>query len=190
YIAPSADLISQEQAEMLANQKVEELAPLRIELIQLNYAKASDIQAVLKSASAAPAKTADPTSRDANKPNPAANTQNNNEQLLSARGQVTVYEQTNSLLIQDTADRLEQVRAIIAKLDVPSQQVLIESRIVIANNSFSRDLGVRFGLSGTREIANNNWITTAGGLGGYLDNTADIGSAVLAGAAEALFSTA
>jgi type IV pilus assembly protein PilQ len=90
---------------------------------------------------------------------------------LSARGHITVHRQTNSLLVQDTAEKLAEIRAIIAKLDIPVKQVLIESRIVIANNDFARDLGVRFGWSGAREIADGNVANIAGGLTGYVDGT-------------------
>ena len=119
-IAPSEEIAAREKLELEAKKQIEELAPLRAEFIQINYAKASDIAALLKK---------------------------KENSILSPRGSVTVDERTNILLVQDTADKLEEIRRLVAKLDVPVRQVLIESRIVIANDDFVRDLGVRFGWS-------------------------------------------
>jgi type IV pilus assembly protein PilQ len=68
--------------------------------------------------------------------------------MMSERGKATIDERTNTLLVQDTAEKLADIRKLVAMLDIPVRQVLIESRIVIANNDFSRDLGVKFGLAG------------------------------------------
>ncbi len=121
-IAPSQELAAQEKLELESQKQIEELAPLRSEFIQVNYAKAEDLSAMLKS-------------------------KENN--MLSERGNVTVDARTNTLLVQDTTAKLEDIRRIVARLDVPVRQVMIESRIVIANNDFARDLGVRFGVSGS-----------------------------------------
>lgn len=138
-VAPSAEIAARERQEMEARKQVEELAPLRSEFVQINYAKAADIAALLKA---------------------KENT------LLSPRGNVTVDERTNTLLLQDTADRLEDIRRLVARLDIPVRQVLIESRIVIANNDFSRDMGVRFGATAVRKNGNNGIVTTSGRLTG------------------------
>jgi type IV pilus assembly protein PilQ len=175
YIAPNADLIAQEQAELEADKKIEEeLAPLKIELIQLNYADAEKIRDVLKDAGKSTKSTKiDVTSRSANIKTGSTNSvlqSSDEESLLSARGQVTVYTQTNSLIIQDTAEQLEKIRNIISKLDIPSKQVLIESRIVIASNDFSKDLGVRFGWSGARDVGSNE-VNIGGGLPGHIEGS-------------------
>lgn len=120
YVAPSEEIAAREKLELESQQQVQELAPLRSEFIQVNYARASDIAALLKS---------------------SENT------LLSDRGNVTVDERTNNLLVQDTALKLNEIRRLVDRLDVPVRQVLIESRIVIANDDFSKALGVRFGIS-------------------------------------------
>ncbi len=120
YVAPSEEIAAREKLELESQQQVQELAPLRSEFIQVNYARASDFAALLKS----PDNT-----------------------LLSERGNVTVDERTNNLLVQDTALKLNEIRRLVDRLDVPVKQVLIESRIVIANDDFSRSLGVRFGIS-------------------------------------------
>ena len=106
---------------------MQELAPLRSEYLQVNYAKAADMAALIK-------------------------TQTNS--LLSARGSVAVDERTNTLLLQDTTDRLADIRRLVATLDIPVRQVLIEARIVIVNNDFERELGARFGFTSvTRRTA-------------------------------------
>lgn len=143
-VAPSRELAAQEELELASQQKIEELAPLRSEFIQVNYAKASALAALLKSAE---------------------------NRLLSDRGQVTVDDRTNTLLIQDTAAKLEDIRRMIIKLDVPVRQVLIESRIVVANNDFAKDLGVRFGYS-TSGTSGDHELNFAGGKNGYLAGTA------------------
>jgi type IV pilus assembly protein PilQ len=143
-VAPTQEITSREQLELASQQKIQELAPLRSEFIQINYAKASTLAALLKS---------------------------KDNRLLSERGQVTVDDRTNTLLVQDTAAKLEDIRRMILKLDVPVRQVLIESRIVIANNDFARDLGVRFGWSGSRVIRDGHEVNIAGGEDGYLDGT-------------------
>ncbi len=143
-VAPTQEIASREQLELASQQKIEELAPLKTEYIQVNYAKASKLAELLKS----------PDNR-----------------LLSERGQVTVDDRTNTLLVQDTAATLEEIRRMVVRLDVSVRQVLIESRIVIAGNDFARDLGVRFGWSGSRNLGDGNEINIGGGRPGHLDGT-------------------
>lgn len=120
-IAPSEEIAAREKLELESQRQIEELAPLYSDFIQINYAKAAELAELLQS---------------------------EDSSLMSERGKVTTDERTNTLLIQDTAEKLEEIRRMVALLDIPVRQVLIESRIVIANNDFSRDLGVRFGASG------------------------------------------
>ena len=148
-VAPTEEIAARERLELESQQQIEELAPLRSELIQINYAKAADLAALLKS--------------DANK-------------LLSERGNVTIDERTNTLLVQDTAVKLSEIRELVSNLDVPVRQVLIESRIVIANNDFARDLGVRMGISGSRSTQDNTLIV-GGGIAGDYDATGITGGA-------------
>lgn len=135
-IAPSAEIAAREKLELESQKQIEELAPLRTEWFQINYAKGSDIAALLKSS------------------------ENN---LLSGRGSITIDERTNTLLIQDTADKLAQIRTVITKLDIPVRQVLIESRVVVANRDFTRNIGVRFGAAGRK--LDGQYSTTVGGSG-------------------------
>ena len=119
-IAPSEEIAAREKLELESQKQIEELSPLYSDFIQVNYAKASDLATLLQSGDSS---------------------------LMSDRGKVTVDDRTNTLLIQDTAEKLEQIRRMVARLDIPVRQVLIESRIVLANNDFAKDLGVRFGFS-------------------------------------------
>jgi len=119
-IAPSEEIAAREKLELESQKQIEELEPLYSEFIQINYAKADTIASLLKSS--------DTT-------------------LLSERGMVTTDERTNTLLVQDTSAKLVEIRKLVSTLDIPVRQVLIESRIVVANNDFSRDLGIKFGMS-------------------------------------------
>ncbi|MES1926352.1 type IV pilus secretin PilQ [Salinisphaera sp. T31B1] len=139
-IAPLAEIAAREQAELVAQQATTNLAPLRSEIIQINYARAADIASLLRSGSSASA-LAGPVGQ------PGVRPVNDDLSLLSARGQVTVDERTNSLLINETAEKLEEIRRVINRLDIPVRQVLIESRIVVANREFSRNLGVTQGVT-------------------------------------------
>ncbi len=138
-VAPQEEIAAREKLELEAQQQIAELAPLRTEFVQINYAKASDIQALLKA--------------EANN-------------LLSERGNISVDERTNTLLVQETAEKLAEIRKLVQTLDIPVRQVLIESRIVIANEDFSKDLGVKFGYSHTddqKDIAGRDLFSTVGG---------------------------
>jgi type IV pilus assembly protein PilQ len=145
-VAPTQEIVAREEAELLANQKVEELAPLRSEFIQINYAKANELMSLLKS---------------------------EENQLLSERGNITFDQRTNTLLVQDTAAKLADIRRIVGRLDIPVRQVMIESRIVIANNDFARDLGVRFGYTRTNQPTVENGKKKFGELGGGRPGTVE-----------------
>ena len=127
YIAPNEEIAAREKLELESQQQVEELAPTRSEFMEINYARATDIADLLK---------------------------DSDNTLLSERGQVSVDERTNTLLIQDTVLKLNEIRRLVDRLDIPVKQVLIESRIVIANDDFSKDLGVKFGVNNfdTRDL--------------------------------------
>jgi type IV pilus assembly protein PilQ len=163
-VAPAQELAAQEQLEMESMQKIEELAPLRTEFIQVNYAKAADIAAVLSGAGrAASSGQASPGARQAGAATRrdqvgasglaqvAAAAGVSDRGILSPRGSLTFDERTNTLIVQDTLTALEEVRRVVNLLDVTMRQVMIESRVVIATNSFARDL-VRFGVSGLRVV--------------------------------------
>lgn len=136
------NVISVAPAEELAaraklDQTIEAQAPLLSDSIQINYAKASDFTKLLK-------------------------TKDNS--LLSERGSVSVDERTNRLLIRDTAKNIAAITDLIQQLDIPVRQVLIESRIVLATNDFSKELGVRFGVSNLHTRNTTDLGATSGDL--------------------------
>ncbi|PCJ46364.1 MAG: pilus assembly protein PilQ [Gammaproteobacteria bacterium] len=142
-VAPAKEISDREEQELNALQEVEKLSPLRTELIQINYAEAEDIAALLKAGDSS---------------------------LLSERGNVSVDVRTNSLLVQDTAAKLEEVRDLAKKLDRPVRQVQIESRIVTASSGWTEELGVRWGATKVRSET-----TLSGSLAGSNDLNAQTG---------------
>jgi type IV pilus assembly protein PilQ len=143
------ELSKREEAELKAMQTVEQLAPLRTEYIQINYHKAKDISDLLVSKSG-----------------------EKGFSFLSARGNVSFDEKTNTLILRDTAEQLVQIRQLVTSLDVPIRQVLIESKVVIADDNFGKSLGVKFGYSTQQTISNS-----LGGVvfGGQVPGTTQFG---------------
>jgi len=125
-VAPAEEIANRERIELESQVQKVELAPIRTEYFQANYAKASELAALMAAQEGGG--------------------------LLSERGSVTVDDRTNTLLISDTADKLTEIRSLVHRLDIPIRQVLIESRIVIATDDFNRDIGVRWGIN--RNTAN------------------------------------
>jgi type IV pilus assembly protein PilQ len=144
WIAPAEEITNQERLVLEASRQVSELEPLVSDLIQINYAKAEDIANLLKSVRAIEPSVQQSMFGSVS----VAEVQTEENRLLSDRGSVTVDERTNSLLIQDTAQKIREIRELISELDRPVKQVLIETRIVEANEDFSRNIGVKLGLTG------------------------------------------
>jgi len=162
-IAPANEIAAREKAELEATKTVLELEPLVSELIAINYAKASEIASLLKSIKAVASPTAGPSS-------PFGSVTYGGEQktesntLLSKRGQVTVDTRTNSLLVQDTPTKIREVRKLIAQLDQPVRQVMIESRLVEATDTFAKSLGSRFGVLTQDTNAGGDYTISSGNL--------------------------
>ncbi len=135
-VAPADEIAQRERLEMESNTQSEKLAQLRSEFIQINYAKAADMLALVSGAN----------------------------KLLSERGRASVDSRTNTLIVMDTAKRIEEIRDIISRLDIPVRQVLIEARIVLATTGYSKDLGVKWGA--TRDAFNGGRRIITGGSRG------------------------
>src|SRR5918999_4467176 len=120
WIAPRDELATREKLALEAANQISDLEQTRTESFQMNYQKAADVQKLLS----------DPTQR-----------------ILSKRGSAVIDPRSNKIFVQDTPSRLEEVRALIAKIDVPARQVMIEARIVEASDTFSRNLGSRIALN-------------------------------------------
>ena len=147
-IAPAPEVAAKEKAQFEAAKSAVELEPLVSELIQINYAKADDIAALLKSIKSVSGTTGQEHpvfGATATGSTTAAQPATTSNTLLSPRGQVTVDARTNSILIQDTPAKIREVRKLIAQLDQPIRQVMIESRLVEATENFSRSIGARLG---------------------------------------------
>jgi len=127
WIAPKDELAAKEHAELEARKKVTELEPLRTQSFQLNYTKASDLAGNLGRGSA------------------GGGGAGGRSRILSERGSVLFETRTNQLFVTDIPSKLEEIQALVAKIDIPVRQVLIEARIVEANDTFGRSLGVRLG---------------------------------------------
>ena len=127
-VAPADEIAARERQELESQKQIAELAPLRRELIQVNYAKAADMAKLFQSV----------TSADGS---------------ADVRGSVTVDDRTNSIIAYQTQERLDELRRIIAQLDIPVRQVMIEARIVEANVNYDKALGVRWGGASRR----GNW---------------------------------
>ncbi len=159
-IAPREELALKEKQALESRQQISDLEPLQTESFQLNYQKARDIKNLLDGVSTSVSATGPGGLVSASSSSGGAGRQ----RFLSPRGSSVYDERTNTLFVQDTASRLEDVRRLIRQIDVPVRQVLIESRIVVASDTFSRQLGVRLGVQ-TGFTLNNHY---AGGIGGSL----------------------
>jgi type IV pilus assembly protein PilQ len=144
WIAPRDELATKEKIDLESKQQISDLEQTRTESFQLNYQKAADVQKILS----------DPTQR-----------------ILSKRGSAVIDVRTNTLFVQDVPTRLEEVRRLVTKIDVPVPQVIIEARIVEANDDFSRNLGARVGINdyGNHKVFGQNGLRA--GIGGGLEQT-------------------
>ncbi len=141
-VAPSEEIAAQEKIELEAKQQVEELAPLRTAFITINFAKVTELEKLFAAGGG------------------------DKGGLLTSRGSVIIDERTNSIMIKDTEDAITDIQRILARLDVPVRQVLIESRIVIATDDFVKELGTRFGVTTASSSGNNSLSTSSGSIFG------------------------
>ena len=153
WIAPTSEIAQREQALEDARIALEDRAELITEYIPINYGNAEEIANLL---------TEDALQGE--QQTQGANQQNVQKGFLSKRGSVTFDKRTNTLLVNDTADKIKELKELIALLDRPVDQVLIEARIVVATDTFSRELGAKFGISGAYEDHHGNIITSSGSV--------------------------
>lgn len=140
-VAPAEEIAARETADLEARQAISELEPMYSEFLQVNYAKAADLAMLISGESSG------------------------GNALLSERGSIAVDQRTNTLLVQDTAERLQDIRRMVTTLDVPIKQVLIESRIVVVNDDFARDIGIRWGITAENIGTDTLALTTGTGVG-------------------------
>jgi len=142
WIAPREELLTKEKLELEQKAQISDLEPLRSEIFQLNYQKAEAFRTVFGLDAAGAASGGDSRNR-----------------VLSKRGSAIIDPRTNQLFVTDIASRIEDIRKLILKVDIPTKQVLVEARLVEASDSFSRNLGAKLGFSDLR--------AARGGDGGY-----------------------
>ena len=176
-IAPLAVLKTDADARKEAQQVAEEIAPLDTEFIQLGYASVNDVSVILKGGSVKQADTATSSQSETGIGGEGG------LKLLSERGSILLDERSNTMIITDTRDRLNNIKRLISVIDKPMQQVLIEARIVEASDTFSRDLGVKWGGTISRTGGTYNHTVNGAAVG---TNVVDLGAAVGAGAGGAI----
>jgi type IV pilus assembly protein PilQ len=161
-VAPAEEIAAKEKAQLEANQAIDDLEPLRTEAFTLRYQKAEDFKHLLTGSKSAGG---------------SVGGQNQNKGVLSKRGTANSDVRTNTLFIQDTARKLEEIQAILNKVDVPVKQVMIESRLVLADEKFGKSLGARFGVQ-HQATPGRNAIAVGGNLGqtSATDTTFSLGS--------------
>ncbi len=157
WIAPRDELATKEKLALEAKQQIADLEPMRTESFQLNYQKAEDFRKILTDST---------------------------QKILSKRGSAVIDPRTNMLFIQDIPEKLDEVRQLIKVTDIPARQVLIEARIVEASDTFSRNLGARFGFNdltgrgeqipgGTHRVTAGGGLAATGALSGQISDTPD-----------------
>jgi type IV pilus assembly protein PilQ len=138
-VAPSEELAAKEKLLLEANQQIEDLEPMRTEVFTLKYQKADAFKTLLS---------------------------DEKQKILSKRGSAVVDIRTNTLFVQDTPRHLEEVQRIMNRIDVPVKQVMIESRLVLADERFGRSLGARFGIQKANNVTSDTPYATSGTITG------------------------
>lgn len=139
-VAPADEIAAREKLELETNKQIAELAPVRLEIIQINYAKAADIVSLIQQ----------------------------DEELISDRGFISSDVRTNTISVRETAEKLEEIRRLVSTWDVPVRQVSIEARIVRAQTNVAENLGIRWG-GAAYDISGDNILSVGGGLDGVQD---------------------
>ena len=152
WIAPVSELIKAEEEEAKAIAQSVKLAPLQTEYIRLSYAKAADIEKLI---------TQGKNSSNNNNSSGMANNDTLADGLLSSRGTVSTDPRTNTVIINDTSQKIDQIRKMVDLLDVSVKQVMIEARIVSASTDFSKEMGVKWGVL-SQGVTNNRNLLVGG----------------------------
>ena len=151
-VAPAAEIAEQERLQVEANKQLQELAPLETAFVRIKYADAGEIFELFTARSTESGQSGAGGSREGN----ATNT------ILSERGSAIVDERTNTIILTDTEEKINEFKRLISEIDVPIKQVLIEARIVIANTDFKKELGVTWGLAGIDKLSGGQFSSASG----------------------------
>ena len=163
WIAPKDELAAKEQVDLESKKKIADLEPVRTQSFQLNYTKSEEVAKSLLGNTAASS-------------GGGGSSGSNNTRILSPRGSVLYETRTNQLFVSDIPSKLEEVQQMISKIDIPVRQVLIEARIVEADDKFGRALGVKLGTADMRGLRGGTPGYSVGGgnyisVGGNYSNT-------------------
>ncbi len=192
WIAPKDELAAKEQLELESKKKIAELEPVRTQSFQLNYARADDVARGLsgqtggggQGAAGGSAGSSAGGSSSGSSAGGAGGGSTQAQRILSPRGSVIFEARTNQLFVTDIPSKLEEVQVLIGKIDIPVRQVLIEARIVEADDKFGRTLGIKLGASDLRGIqggipgyslSNGNYVTVGGNAAGVANQTLQTG---------------
>lgn len=158
-VAPAAEIAERERQELETKKQLQELAPLRTEYIRVRYANAKDLFELFKG------KRENSGGAGGGSAGGGAD-RNSTGSILSERGRAIVDERTNSIILTDTEDKITEFKKVIAEIDIPIRQVLIEARIVIATTDFAEEIGVRWGSDGVRfnNAGKTEWTGKLNGL--------------------------
>lgn len=161
-VAPAAEIAERERQELSTRKQLEELAPLRTEYVRVRYANAKDLFELFRG---------DPGGKNSGTGNsPGQGGNQSTGSVLSERGHAIVDERTNSIIVTDTADRLEAFKRLVDQIDIPIRQVMIEARIVVANTDFRRELGISWGGAGYGLTKNDDGLFEFSGSTSGLDD--------------------
>ncbi|WP_373740016.1 type IV pilus secretin PilQ [Neisseria sp.] len=165
-IAPRDELLAKDKATLRAQKEIEDLGPLFSQTFQLKYKNVEEFRKILR---------LDETGSSSN--------DNNRNTLLSPRGSALIDPATNTLILTDNHSVIQKFRKLIEELDVPTRQVMVEARIVEAEEGFSRDIGVKFGYTGAngRSTWGSNWTNAVNNQGTTVNNNRTIANAILGG---------
>jgi len=149
-VAPAAEIAEQERLQVEANKQLQELAPLETAFVRIKYADAAEIFELF-------------TADDSQSGQSGGATEGNaTTSILSERGSAIVDERTNTIILTDTEEKINEFKRLISEIDVPIKQVLIEARIVIANTDFKKELGVTWGLAGLDKLSGGQFSSASG----------------------------
>ena len=183
WVAPKEEILAREKQELAGKEAVEALEPLVTEYIPLNYLRADDAQSILYGYAAGAARNSANNSVDCStqaqgitaststgmtqqqSPAQQGGGESGSQKILSKRGRATYDLKTNTLIVTDTPQKIQQIRQLLAKLDVPTRQVMIEARVVLATSDWSRELGTRLGVNAAGRIKGNNVLGVGPTLG-------------------------
>lgn len=147
-VAPADEIAAREKLELETSKQIAELAPVRLDIIQVNYAKAAEVVSLIRA----------------------------DQELISSRGFVSSDDRTNTISVRETSEKLEEIRRLVANWDVPVRQVSVEARIVRAQTNVSQDLGVRWGAQGRATADGGTDTIVVGGTQGGLAGINTVGA--------------